>query len=170
MGSIDLASAVLPLAGVAIGTTGALIGQFLTARFASRTEAQRIWAERRAERKESIMKFLDAAQDVELLLDETREDRPLAAPAARERLHRLWLEKKRVELVCSTQFAQAAHNYARVLNTFARDERINRHSDVDADFRTRVMELARTELGISAEPIERRIPMPENAYLDQGDA
>ena len=82
---------ILPLAGVALGSTSTLVGQYLTARIAvQRDRREQVTAER-AERKEAILGFLSSAQSVEALLDRYRDELPLDNDEARGELHALWL-------------------------------------------------------------------------------
>ncbi|MFI6458693.1 hypothetical protein ACIBF6_45005 [Streptosporangium amethystogenes] len=150
---------VLPLLGVLLGTCGTLLGQYLATRVDSkRLEHDRL-AAMRAERKAAILSFLDAAQRVELILDKQpvfndRSD----DNAAQEELHKLWLAKKTVELVCSPELAQCAQDYTSALHIMLRNP--DQVADPAAKRETRylMMESARRDLGIAGAALKRGLP------------
>ncbi|MEU0843202.1 hypothetical protein ABZ370_27490 [Streptomyces sp. NPDC005962] len=137
---------VLALIGVLLGTAGTLIGQHL----ANRVEVQRGHRHRadvaRAERKEAISGFLKAVQRVELVLDRRKLGMPTLDDPEDEKLHELWLAKKAVELVCSTEVSQAAHDYTTLLHTLMRTPDDRGRSPVKRERREVFMEVAREEL------------------------
>ncbi|MEV6152571.1 hypothetical protein AB0L53_19705 [Nonomuraea sp. NPDC052129] len=150
---------VLPLLGVLLGTCGTLLGQYLATRVDSkRLEHDRL-AAMRAERKAAILSFLDAAQRIELILDKQPvfKDR-LDENTAQEDLHKLWLAKKSVELVCSPELAQCAHDYTSALHVTLRNP--DRVADPAARRKTRylMMESARRDLGIAGAHLKRDLP------------
>ncbi|MCP3822537.1 hypothetical protein NLX86_31975 [Streptomyces sp. A3M-1-3] len=97
------------------------MGQHLATRDEVRRDQQRRGETERAERKEAILGFLAAAQRVELVLDRRSLGLPSADEPEDETLHALWLAKKAVELVCSHEAAQAAHDYTEALHQIMRD-------------------------------------------------
>ncbi|NSC20010.1 hypothetical protein FM076_01825 [Streptomyces albus subsp. chlorinus] len=101
---------VLALVGVLVGTAGTLLGQYMTTRVEERRDRRQRMDARRAERKEAVLGFLAAAQRVELVLDRRELGLPAPDDPADEKLHDLWLAKKAVELACSHETAQAAHD------------------------------------------------------------
>ncbi|GAA1100609.1 hypothetical protein GCM10009577_23410 [Streptomyces javensis] len=132
--------------GVLLGTVGTLVGQHLATRVEEqRDQRQRADAER-SERKEAILGFLAAAQRVELILD--RRKLGLAAPEdpEDEKLHDLWLAKKAVELVCSHEAAQAAHDYTDALHVCMRNTVVTGQSTSKRERRYAFMEAARDGL------------------------
>ncbi|QLH24931.1 MULTISPECIES: hypothetical protein [Streptomyces] len=137
-------STVLALIGVLLGTAGTLIGQHL----ANRVEVQRDHRHRadlaRSERKEAISGFLKAVQRVELVLDRRKLGMPTLDDPEDVKLHDLWLATKAVELVCSTEAAQAAHDYTKELHALMRSER--GRSPVKRERREAFVEVAREEL------------------------
>lgn len=137
-------STVLALIGVLLGTAGTLVGQYL----ANRVEVQREQRHRadatRSERKEAISEYLRAVQRVELILDRRKLGMPTLDDPEDEKLHDLWLAKKGVELVCSTETAQAAHDYTKELHALMRSER--GRSPVKRERREAFVEVAREEL------------------------
>jgi hypothetical protein len=64
MAAMTWSATILPLAGVALGSAGTLVGQYLTTRVTVRREEREQAAAERAERKEAIMGFLSSAQTV----------------------------------------------------------------------------------------------------------
>ena len=152
-------SSILPLAGVALGSTGTLVGQYLITRVDVRRERrERVTAER-AERKETILAFLSAVQTVELLLDRSTGGRPLADDDAWDHLHDLWLAKKSCELVCSADLAQAAHDYTLTLHGLLRSESASEEPAAKRERRYAFMEAARRELGVDGAPLRRSPPL-----------
>ncbi|GAA4630338.1 hypothetical protein GCM10023196_055300 [Actinoallomurus vinaceus] len=149
---------LLPLAGVALGSGGTLIGQYLTTRVDVRRQQREQLVAERGERKEAILGFLSAAQSVELLLDghDFAGRRP-EDDEVMDRLHGLWLAKKACELVCSAEVAQAAHDYTLALHRLVRAEAPVKTSK--GELRHAFMETARRELGV-ADPHLRRGPLP----------
>ncbi len=140
-------STVLALVGVVLGTAGTLLGQHLAARVEIRRDQQQRADAERNERKEVILSFLAAAQRAELILD--RRDLGLPAPEdpEDERLHDLWLAKKAVELVCSHETAQAAHDYTEALHRHMRSTAPQRgRSPAKRERRYAFMEAARDAL------------------------
>jgi hypothetical protein len=79
-------------------------------------------------------------------------------------MHAVWLAKKVIELVCSAEVAQAAHDYTRELNLGSKNFRGNAGngglSARERALRAAFLETARQELGYRGEPLQRR------AYAD----
>lgn len=153
-----LSTTVLPLLGVLLGTGGTLLGQHL----ATRVDRKRLEHDRlvvmRTERKAAILSFLDVAQRIEMALDEHAEPKDSPGEAdSKESLHQLWLAKKNVELVCSPELAQSAHDYTYALHVSLRSP--DRITDPSAKRQARylVMESARRDLGITGRPLRREL-------------
>jgi hypothetical protein len=113
----SVSATVLPLAGVILGSASTLVVQYLALRGGARRDAAQRAAEQRAERKEAIIGFLSAAERIEHQRGQlaARDDRDLEQIT--EQMHAVWLAKKIIELVCSGDVAQAAHDYTRELNS-----------------------------------------------------
>lgn len=140
-------STVLALVGVLLGTAGTLLGQHLAARVEIRRDQQQRADAERAERKEAILGFLAAAQSAELILDRRDRGLPAAEDPEDEKLHDLWLAKKAVELVCSHETAQAAHDYTDALHSHMRNSSPQGgRSPVKRERRYAFMEAARDAL------------------------
>jgi hypothetical protein len=148
MDAATVSATVLPLVGVALGTVGTLTGQYLATRGESRRHADQRAAAARAERKETIIGFLDAAQRVEQVVDDRTHGRSTADAALDDRLHALWLAKKLLELVCSFGLASVAHKYTSTLHTLAWSSSTDKASASQKEYRAEFMEAARRELGI----------------------
>lgn len=132
--------------GVLLGTAGALVGQHLATRVeVQRDQRQRADAER-TERKEAILSFLAAAQRVELILDRRKLGLPDPEDPEDEKLHDLWLAKKAVELVCSQEAAQTAHDYTNALHAHMRNTIATGQSPTKRECRYAFMEAARDGL------------------------
>ena len=152
---------LLPLVGVAIGATGTLTGQYLTTRVDVRRERREGLTAERAERKETILGFLSAAQSVEMLIDRSADGRTPEDTEADDELHALWLAKKTCELVCSANLAQAAHDYTLALHDLLRGRTGTRPATPKRELRHAFMEAAREELGVRALPLRRDRPALE---------
>ena len=156
----SVSSTVLPLAGVILGSASTLVGQYLVLRGGARRDAAQRAAERRAERKEAIIGFLSAAERIEhqrgQLAAQGSPDREKIA----ELMHAVWLAKKIIELVCSGEVAQAAHDYTRELNSgskeFSRSGGGGGQTVRERELRAAFLEAARQELGYSGGPLQRR--------------
>ena len=102
-----------------------------------------------------IISFLTAAQVVEAMIDGMRrgghKDREVADAA----IHGAWLAKKVAELSCSSVFAQAAHDYATVLEAYVWDETVDRWSPELRDRRSEMLDAARADLGNRDTALER---------------
>lgn len=148
MDGATLGATILPLIGVALGTIGTLTGQFLATRGESRRHAERTAAQARAERKEAIAGFLDAAQRIEqVVYDRPHGTQPVDGVVT-EQLHALWLAKKLLELVGSADLASVAHRYTSTLHSTVHTpsaEMRDRMKQCRGEF----MEAARRELGLS---------------------
>ena len=161
---LAVSATVLPLAGVALGTAGTLLGQRMT----TRADLQRATAERsaavRAERKDAIIGYLAAAENIEQLRGASAGGHHQVDKAdLAERAHALWLAKKLIELVCSADLAQAAQDYTRALDstTWALADQgwkgaSRALSPREHELRVELMETARRELGYHGAPLLRR--------------
>ncbi|MGW2155622.1 hypothetical protein [Nonomuraea sp. NPDC001699] len=152
--------------GVLLGTGGTLLGQYLATRVDNkRLEHDQLTA-MRAERKAAILSFLDAAQRIELILDSGSIPKNQSDKiATHENLHKLWLSKKSIELVCSSELAQSAHSYTQVLHVALRDPDRISDSNIRRQSRYMMMESARRDLGITGNPLVRDLP-PEQLGND----
>jgi hypothetical protein len=141
---VSVATTILPLAGVALGSAGTLIGQYLSTRVEARRARFEQASAERSERKEALVEFLSAAQQVELFLDRLSLGERVEESEKWQYLHSLWLAKKVFELVCSPSVAQDAHTESK------------------RELRFAFMEAARRELGTADEPLRRdpRLPAP----------
>jgi hypothetical protein len=160
MAVVTWSATLLPLAGVALGSGGTLVGQYLTTRVDARRQRREQLAAERGERKEAILGFLSAAQSVELLLDgQAFAGRHPEDDEVMDQLHGLWLAKKSCELMCSAEVAQAAHDYTLALHRLVRDESRPEGATSKGELRWAFMEMARRELGVADAPL-RRGPLP----------
>ncbi|GLY87930.1 hypothetical protein Airi02_058590 [Actinoallomurus iriomotensis] len=155
MAAMSWSATILPLVGVAVGAASTLTGQYLTTRVAVRREEREQSTAERTERKDAILGFLSAAQSVELLLDRRPDHRSPDDAEMWDRLHDLWLAKKACELVCSPRLAQAAHDYTVSLHDLLRGRNPTEQPDVKRELRYALMEAARTELGVTGDPLRR---------------
>jgi hypothetical protein len=155
MSAMTWSATILPLAGVALGSASALVGQYLTTRVAVRREEREQLTAERTERTEAILGFLSAAQTVELLLDRSPNSHSYADGEAWDQLHALWLAKKACELVCSAQLAQVAHDYTLTLHDLLRSGIPMEQSTTKRELRYAFMEAARKELGVEGAPLRR---------------
>ncbi|WP_433238556.1 hypothetical protein [Actinomadura nitritigenes] len=150
------------MAGVALGSAGTLVGQFLSTRVdARRARFERDSAER-AERKGALMEFLSAAQQVELCLDRLSLGEEVEESEKWQHLHALWLAKKVPELVCTPSVAQAAHDYTMGLHSLLRGQAAEVGAPAKRELRFAFMEAARAELGVASEPLRRDPPAVES--------
>jgi hypothetical protein len=159
----SVSSTVLPLVGVLLGFAGTLLGQHLSQRGESRREAARQAGEQRAERKDAIIGFLSAAERIEHHRGLPEAQRPGHDGQLTELLHAVWLAKKIIELVCSGDVAQAAHDYTRELNRRSHELERSELADVSAGLttgerrlRAEFIEAARREMGYQGEPLQHR--------------
>ncbi|MEV5570725.1 hypothetical protein AB0L06_11785 [Spirillospora sp. NPDC052269] len=155
---MSVSTTVLPLAGVVLGSAGTLVGQYLSTRVeARRTRFEQDKAER-SERKEALMEFLSAAQQVEMCLDRLSMGEQLDESEVWKQLHLLWLAKKVPELVCSPSTAQAAHDYTFALDGLVRGRSAAEGAPAKRELRFAFIEAARQELGVAGEPLRRMPP------------
>ncbi|MEU7988399.1 hypothetical protein AB0B56_26380 [Streptosporangium canum] len=153
-----LSTTVLPLLGVLLGTGGTLLGQHLATRVDRRRLEHDQLVAMRAERKAAILSFLDAAQRVEMVLDERTESKKSPSEAGvQEGIHQLWLAKKSVELVCSPELAQNAHDYTYALHASLKSPDLVTDPRAKRQARHLVMESARQDLGITGRPLQREL-------------
>jgi hypothetical protein len=156
----SVSSVVLPLAGVILGSASTLIGQYLVLRGSARREAAQRTAQQRAERKDAIIGFLSAAERIEQQRGQPAGEDASAGDQLVEHMHAVWLAKKVIELVCSAELAQAAHDYTRELNLGTKNFRGNAGdgglSARERALRAAFLEAARQELGYQGEPLQRR--------------
>ncbi|MFE9612579.1 hypothetical protein [Streptomyces sp. NPDC006012] len=146
---------VLALAGVLLGTSGTLVGQYLATRVERQRDRGQRAALQRAERKTAIVDFLTAAQRVELILDRREIGLLVTEDPADEKLHDLWLAKKTLELTCSHETAQAAQDYTQALHIRMRGAVPPQGEPTKREYRHSFMEAARKALGSSGPGIVR---------------
>ena len=103
---------VVPLVGVVLGSTGAILAQYIGTRVTKQQARAAAGAQRCSwKRKEAIREFLDAAQSVE----QAAEQRSIEGQLPNDisvRIHRMWFQRKCIQLICSTQLSEAAQNYS----------------------------------------------------------
>ncbi|MCX4826088.1 hypothetical protein OG883_41195 [Streptomyces sp. NBC_01142] len=146
---------VFALIGVLLGTVGALVGQHLATRVEVQRDRQHRTDAVRTERKEAILGFLAAAQRVELILDRRELGLPAPEDPQDEKLHDLWLAKKAVELACSHDTGQAAHDYTKALHAHMRNTVVPEQAPRTRDYRYAFMEAARGALESGRPKIQR---------------
>ena len=155
MGWANVSSTVLPLVGVALGTTGTLLGQLLLTRVEARRELFKIEEARRQERKAAIVDYLAAAQHAEQIEHKIAASETVDSDQALDALRTLWLAKKVIELVCSAQVAQTAHDYAYEINKNIHLDSLEVSTASERERRVAFIEQARRELGYFGEPLLR---------------
>jgi len=158
MDAAIVSATILPLVGVALGTVGTLTGQYLATRAEFRRHTDQRAAADRAERKEAIVAFLDAAQRVEQVVEDRIRGRS-PGDSVDDLLHPLWLAKKLLELVCGFDLASVAHRYTSTLHTLAHAAAPDGPAAGWKEYRAEFMEAARRELGIRG-PRLYRAPDP----------
>lgn len=133
----------------------------------------------RAERKEAILRFLSAAEEIETLRARVAYDEHQPADAdVADLTHALWLAKKLIELVCSAEVAQVAQEYTKELDRctwkLKRSEWKGASpalSRGEHELRVRFMEAARRELGYRGEPLRGRTrsngPVPSELVVHE---
>lgn len=153
-----LSTTVLPLLGVLLGTGGTLLGQHLATRVDRRRLEHDQLVAMRTERKAAILSFLDVAQRIEMALDKRAESKDSPNEMeVQENVHQLWLAKKNVELVCSPELAQSAHDYTYSLHVSLRSPDLVTDPSAKRQARYLVMESARRDLGITGRPLRREL-------------
>ena len=162
-----VSATVLPLVGVALGTSGTLLGQYVVTRSDARRERHRRTEARRLEGKEAIVGFVAAVQHVEQLGIEGRLHAKYDDDAIRAALRQLWVAKKVIELTCSGVLAQKAHDYAWELHKNLQPSTLDGMPDSERLVRIDFLENARRELGIAAEAITRKHYQDLQASGDQ---
>lgn len=91
------------------------MGQFVATRATTRhAVAERLQA-LRAERKESIFRFLSILQEAEGVAEQWRTDGERDRSVALAVTHRLWLAQKELEVVCSEQLRDPAFAFTRAV-------------------------------------------------------
>jgi hypothetical protein len=153
-------TAILTVSVAFISAGAALLGQGLTIR-ASRLQADlAMQLTIRQEQKEAIADFLRTTQRVELLIDEwkvaphTEEYRgvPLVTSPgdASAAVHAMWLEVRKLELLCSTEVHQAAVRYTEKANEYVWNDVPGemRHKDYLEPWRRPFLDAAKHELGL----------------------
>lgn len=165
MNWIIVGSTVFPLAGVALGAAGTLMGQHLATRADMRRDASLNAKELRAERKEAIISFIDADAQIERYREDVAADRKQSDGELTMLLHSLWRAKKILELVCSGTVSQAGQNYAHALDVLVRKAPGARPSTHERELRVTFLEAARREMGYSGDPLIR----PALAQIREAD-
>ncbi|CAL9448072.1 hypothetical protein SUDANB176_02383 [Streptomyces sp. enrichment culture] len=118
-----LGPALLSLVGVALGAAGSLFGQYLVSRASTRQLEVQESAAHRAELKDTVLKFLGIAAQVEKAAF-TRPDRGGAPVDELDRLvDDLWLAQAEMDLAARSEpLRGAAYRYALRLAEAARGE------------------------------------------------
>jgi len=118
-----------------------------------RVEVQRA---QRTERRKAIVGFMSATDRIEQNWEYLAAHNASVIKKIPELLHDMWLSKKVIELVCSGELAQIAHDYALDLNHHARELLNTGQSEHQLELRTIFLERARIEMGYKGEPMQRR--------------
>lgn len=111
---------ILPLVGVVLGAAGTFAGQYLATRETRKQARSAAETALRSERKEAVLAFLEACQQVEAAAEHlffkgsVREEAPRLT-------HQMWYRCKCLELVCGTRVRKTAVEYADRLMTAAHD-------------------------------------------------
>jgi hypothetical protein len=106
-----VASVVVPLLGVVLGATGALLGTYLSTRVTKQQAKDARIAAIRAEYKAQIEAFLEIAQSVEQAAGRRYQEGSLPKDVS-SRTHQMWFRQKCIELVCSEPFKDKTVEYA----------------------------------------------------------
>ena len=111
-----------------------------------RNEIERARREDKQERKAVIMRFLDATQKVEELIDgqEARIDAAPSPGTAHHELHEMWLSVKEVIISCDKATGTAADVYC---NALQRRIRAQKSQVTKREARWEFLKAARLELG-----------------------
>jgi hypothetical protein len=145
--SSDLVSSLLPLAGVALGSAGTFLGQYLATRETKKQARAGAVARLRAERKEAILSFLDACQRVEAAAEDLylKHDRDeMTIPAL---THKMWLQQKYIDIICGRTLRDRAFLLAERLHSAAYTRPDIPVWDWVNERRAPFLEAARIELG-----------------------
>ncbi|QXJ25834.1 hypothetical protein AGRA3207_007395 [Actinomadura graeca] len=146
--------AVFSLIGVTLGTSGTLIGQYLTTRT---TKAQAL-AERRtalrAERKTAILEFMETAKQVERFIEQRVHsgERPEGSV---ELTNRMWFLQQCVDLVSTAPVRNTVTDYAEGLHSLLYQELpTERHVwALMSEKRQPFVDSARVELGTATKEL-----------------
>jgi hypothetical protein len=118
-GLVDWSSGVFSLAGVILGSAASLAAQRHQDRLAQRRLQEEHWSARRAERKDALLAFFQAVQD----LEERLEGRELTGDPddkqineLRGPVHRMWLAQKVLDIVSDEGPRAASSGYAQALH------------------------------------------------------
>jgi hypothetical protein len=103
------------LAGVALGSMGTLVGQYLSTRASARQAATERAQALRAERKDAILRFLAVAQEAESIAERWQNHGEREQTEALAVTHRVWQAQKELKIVCSQQLREPAFLFTRSL-------------------------------------------------------
>ncbi|MWA01426.1 hypothetical protein F8568_013745 [Actinomadura sp. LD22] len=153
MSGSGLAASLASLSGVVVGAVIAAGGSYWTQRLLSRESTARARADRlaalRAERKEALREFMEAAQAMERASHRRFRDAPLDSDTG-DVTHRFWYLQRCLDLLCSPELRTAARAYAERLDAALWHERPadGTHEDFLREARETFLQAARKELGI----------------------
>jgi hypothetical protein len=112
-----MTSAVLSLAGVALGGVIGLLITYLSNRVTRQQANDAKEAALRAEYKAAIMAFLEVAQSVEQAAEDRSRSQEGSLPTdVGSRTHQMWYRQKCIELVCSAALNEKTKDYASRMN------------------------------------------------------
>ncbi|MET9486714.1 hypothetical protein [Nocardia sp. NPDC006630] len=155
-------SIVGPLVGVAIGTVGTLTAQFMAMHTNSALSRASHRLTLRADRRDAIYAFLDAAQVADEVADLKHLGKGFDENQAREAMHQTWFRYKCIEVIGSAELRSRALAY-----TFRMNESV--WGDLPTgqtvwtfmkEHREPFLEAARVELDASDLSVVRRRPWP----------
>lgn len=155
-------SALTPLLGVVVGAAGALLGQQLANRAASRREGAARTAAIREVRREMIVAFLEAVQPAERAAQDIHRNGGQPDDTD-SRMDHVWFRQKCVEVTCTSPVRSATWRYAERLSdaiygSIPQDTNVFKYI---AERRGPFITEARAELGI-AEVLEAEAFNPED--------
>jgi hypothetical protein len=154
--SSDWVTAVIPLAGVALGVVGTIAVQYSSTRETSRQAKAAAAAATRAERMKAVLAFLKVCQKVERYAQENASSNE---PHVNETTDEMWYRHKWVELVSGSPdslVSLAAFKFADRLNDAVYERQKKPANQTVYDFinekRQPFMDAAAAELRIMPEP------------------
>jgi hypothetical protein len=109
-------SVVIPLLGVVVGAAGVLLAQYLSTRVTKQQAEAAKLAAIRAERKDSILAFLEATQRVE----QAAEERYMTGKLPEDypaRVHDMWFRNRCIELINRPALIDKCESYVWCLHT-----------------------------------------------------
>ncbi|MGY0231339.1 hypothetical protein [Longispora urticae] len=142
---------VLPLIGVALGSAGTLVGQFLATRETKKQARANAAAALRAERKEAILAFLDIVQRVERVAERRYQNDNRFVEGSPDLTHEMWYRQKCIDIVGSRELRGPAYELAdRLMKaTYGKMPKGVEVWPYIGEKRDPFLKAARTELGVS---------------------